>query len=99
MTPAGLGDRVHFIYHDYRHTISIYVVRNKKEKGCLPVVYLLDILLVLSVSILEPKYDCVFVYRIGLCMEQAERGAFVGEGLRVGGASKSCKFVPIILPS
>jgi len=59
MTPEDLGDRVHFIYHDYRHTISIYVVRNKKEKGCLPVVYLLDILLVLSVSILEPKYDCV----------------------------------------
>ena len=35
------------------------MLRKKKEKGCLPVVYLLDILLVLSVSILEPKYDCV----------------------------------------
>ena len=62
MTPAGLGDRVHFIYHDYRHTISIYVVRNKKEKGCLPVVYLLDILVVFSVS--HPDMNMI-VYRTG----------------------------------
>jgi hypothetical protein len=40
MTPQTLGDRVHFICHDYHHTMSIYVLRKKKGEGlsacCIP---------------------------------------------------------------